>query len=757
MRAARIAFAACVAAAAGCAGVLAGGNLEEITNNGSRISDIFWDSRALPIVWRINSQGVVNNCNNGNPFCTGGVSPVTLQNSIDVLDAGYEAWEAIPTSRIAYTFGGTSTRTTVGLDDVHLVTWADTNPNLCPTGVVATTPSVRVIAPLTVSSTNRDLNGDGIVDLDPAIYPTGTVIPAGTIIDADIAWCAAGNDFIAEPLDANPTTFDIGAVGTHEIGHFHGLSHSTLIAPIATMLPFVDFTEAYARDIRVLSRDDEAAASRYYPEPSFASDYGRITGRLFFPGGTTAADGVSVTAIDRATGEQVVQVFSVSRFTSSAELPGSFRIDGLPPGEYLVAIEYFDGAGTAGFDAWWDNNRFNLTIVNGNVTGSGVNPPRLARPEFLSAGDSGSDDLAESTRVAVAAGGSVNVGSIVINLDAPPAPAGSTALNMKNGTIVQVAFPSGFTFPFFGQSYSSVFVGDNGNVTFGVAGSTLADTRNFLGPDITSGGPVPPRIGFPMTNMDPGGDNQGQSGGPLDVFRRFVSDAAGDRFEIIFQGIPVIETRKSNTVILRLYRSGRIEIQNRFVSAWYGIVGVSPGGDGTAPAIALDLSSQLPYSGSAGQAIFEHFEFAQGPEVGGEFLLQHANDTNGALLVFAPNAAGGYDVSSPDFRPGRPGEVLNLRFTDATTLAWDPRPEAAAYNLYRGTLGAFTDSDLDGAADAYGSCLSSGLGSPGATDTALPGSGGGYFYLATGRNVSGEGPLGAAGSGALRPNPSPCP
>ncbi len=738
----------------------AGGNIETVVANGTKISDAIWSPLALPIPWKINSQGVINNCNNGNPACVGGVSPLTLQRAIDGLTAAFNSWQNIPTSRVAFTFAGTSTVTNIGLDNVHLITWADTNPSNCPAGVIATTPNTALAADLTLTSTNRDLNNDGIIDLDPAVYPNGTVLKAGTIVDADMAWCPAGNDYVDTPLDTTTNTFDMVAVATHELGHFHGRSHSSLISPLATMTPFVDITAAFDNDFRTLSQDDIAASSRDYPEPAQAGNFGTITGRLFLPGGTTPADGVSVTAFNVNTGEMTVQVFSVSRFTASTALPGSFKIDWLPPGTYYVGVEYFDsttGASGAGDDDWWDNNRFNLTIFNSNV--SAGTHPLVVRPEFYSSPETDTDDLADAVPVTVTAGQTVDVGSIIINTTNPPAPSGATPLNMANGSSIQVNFPAGFTFPFFGQSWASVFANDNGNLTFG-ASSTLADTRNFLGPDVNTAGPVPPRIAFPLTNLDPGVDNQGQSGGPLDVFVKFIPDptnSQNDRVEFTYLGVPVISTTKSCTAIVRLFRSGRIEIQNRFFSAWWGIMGISPGGDGTEPSVAIDITRQLPIQGSAGQALYEHFEFGQPALVGGTGGLQHANDTNGSLLIFSPNAQGGYDWSSPNFINVAPAEVLNQIFSDGTHLSWDALSGAQTYNVYRGALGTFVDSNADGAADSYGACLDSGLASPADTDGATPALGSGFFYLVTGHNGAGEGSLGRASSGAARPNTSPCP
>jgi hypothetical protein len=97
-----------------------------------------------------------------------------------------------------------------------------------------------------------------------------------------------------------------------------------------------------------------------------------------------------------------------------------------------------------------------------------------------------------------------------------------------------------------------------------------------------------------------------------------------------------------------------------------------------------------------------------------------------------------------------PGEVLDLRFTDSTHMAWDPEPSVGFYNLYRGLV-----SGLSG---GYGSCLSAGLTGESGVDAATPSSGQCFFYLVTAENrIAEEGTLGQTSSGAQRPNTSPCP
>lgn len=97
-----------------------------------------------------------------------------------------------------------------------------------------------------------------------------------------------------------------------------------------------------------------------------------------------------------------------------------------------------------------------------------------------------------------------------------------------------------------------------------------------------------------------------------------------------------------------------------------------------------------------------------------------------------------------------PFEVLNVMFSNPTTLVWDPRLNAAGYNVYRGLI-----STLPGL--AYGACLQQGIVPTTTTDATLPTPGTGFFYLVTMENgIAEEGTKGFASSGAERAG-SACP
>src|SRR5262249_7428099 len=87
---------------------------------------------------------------------------------------------------------------------------------------------------------------------------------AGQIVEADIMFnpSAAFSTDVVTPSNK----IDLQSIATHEIGHFLGLDHSTILS--ATMFPTLTSGASYAR---ALSTDDVAGISTIYPQPSFAN------------------------------------------------------------------------------------------------------------------------------------------------------------------------------------------------------------------------------------------------------------------------------------------------------------------------------------------------------------------------------------------------------------------------------------------------------------------------------------------------------
>lgn len=100
-----------------------------------------------------------------------------------------------------------------------------------------------------------------------------------------------------------------------------------------------------------------------------------------------------------------------------------------------------------------------------------------------------------------------------------------------------------------------------------------------------------------------------------------------------------------------------------------------------------------------------------------------------------------------------PGAKQPLVFIDHKTLIWEDKSLSGSdtFNLYRG------DVTADLPAGSYGSCLADGLTDSTYSDGDLPVIDASFFYLVSGKNAFGEGPLGSDSAGNVRIPGSPCP
>ena len=118
-------------------------------------------------------------------------------------------------------------------------------------------------------------------------------------------------------------TFDESFFGTlvHEFGHSLGLQHSLTSGAMAT-----EVTRGTSK-ARPLTVDDIAGVSVLYPNASFASTTGSITGRV------TATDNSSINMAS------VVVISPNGPAISNLTNPdGTYRIDGIPPGIYYIYV-----------------------------------------------------------------------------------------------------------------------------------------------------------------------------------------------------------------------------------------------------------------------------------------------------------------------------------------------------------------------------------------------------------------------------------
>jgi hypothetical protein len=147
-----------------------------------------------------------------------------------------------------------------------------------------------------------------------------------------------------------------------------------------------------------------------------------------------------------------------------------------------------------------------------------------------------------------------------------------------------------FAFPFYGGSYTSVFVNSDGNLTFRDRDSASTD-RNVG--RLVSG---PPRVAPFLTDLDP------SQGGSVSV------GTAADRFTVTWTNVPRFEQNDRNTFQVSLFPDGRIDFvySSDMGDPEEGAVGIAPGGN-TGGVTGVDFSQAA--DATSGGALVEGFRF----------------------------------------------------------------------------------------------------------------------------------------------------
>ena len=229
----------------------------------------------------------------------GGDDPVT------VFQDRFSVWlpPEVPTTEASVTCSGTTGIDTYGLpgDDSNVLLFVKDDPDLA-SGVLAVTLTM---------------------------YETTT----GRIMETDIAF-NDDYDWRTDGTADGKTTYELGVVAIHEIGHFLGLDHSFEAnvggsfdpAIACTMWPYYFGTEE-----RSLEDDDIAGITAVFPDPAArAAAFGAITGRVTTWDGQPLF-GIHVAAITAA--GKIPAVGALSAIT------GFYQIDNLPPGSYYLYID----------------------------------------------------------------------------------------------------------------------------------------------------------------------------------------------------------------------------------------------------------------------------------------------------------------------------------------------------------------------------------------------------------------------------------
>ena len=150
-------------------------------------------------------------------------------------------------------------------------------------------------------------------------------------------------------INGSRAGFDRRSTEVHELGHTLGLAHSTvgfsvdkdgaLDAELESQVPTMHPFSITGTERRSLEADDIAALSELYPESSFATSTGTITGTVTRCGSGEPVLGANVRAINVA--NPTIQISRVTGF--DGEEDGTYTIHGVPPGDYEIVVEPLAG------------------------------------------------------------------------------------------------------------------------------------------------------------------------------------------------------------------------------------------------------------------------------------------------------------------------------------------------------------------------------------------------------------------------------
>jgi hypothetical protein len=247
-----------------------------------------WRPGAFPLQWQMN------------PVQGSNITGSRTQH--DVLATSFSAWQAVSTATVTIGEGPqTPAAVKPGFDGINLVT-----TNISTADYNSSALGLTLVYAF-------DQVGPGIVDGvgRPIEFP-------GQIAEADIMFNPDTAFSTSTPTPSS--AIDLQSVATHEIGHFLGLDHSTLVS--ATMFPSIGPGFSYPRN---LSTDDMAAISTIYPSASFAVK-GKLSGTVRTTGGVPVY-GAAVIAVN-ASGTPVAG--------SITDPSGNYTIAGLDSGPYTV-------------------------------------------------------------------------------------------------------------------------------------------------------------------------------------------------------------------------------------------------------------------------------------------------------------------------------------------------------------------------------------------------------------------------------------
>lgn len=264
-----------------------------------------------PFVWDVSSP--IRYTVDSGPLSTNPSGQVVVDNvqGIARVQSLFQNWQSVPTTSISYSYAGPI--------------WA---PGLSASGDVSTIQDFNAVEGVCKSGAQNPVifDADGsllrALGLDPLVIGFSGICAvdqtSGHILSALVFLNGQFQDGI---VDANTENYELTAdefdeAITHELGHFSGLGHSQInldlfenttlrpggqcnvdeLAGLPLMFPISFCQSRKSAGLPVLAPDDVAWISKLYPNSATPSNYGTISGFIFFSDGITHLQGLNVIA-----------------------------------------------------------------------------------------------------------------------------------------------------------------------------------------------------------------------------------------------------------------------------------------------------------------------------------------------------------------------------------------------------------------------------------------------------------------------------
>jgi hypothetical protein len=285
---------------------------------------------------------------NGTAVRYNSASPVTYKTDLGALGSfsntvatnlastSFQTWQDVTTANITFTNGG---QLPVDVNSTNYLTYLNnTSDGINPIIFDSDGSIVNALFGAGSSSSIIGFAGSSYFTSGPNVgfFSEGRAVMNGAM---------ANNPF---------TETQFKATFIHEFGHFIGLDHAQLNSQFAgdgnsandvnlpTMFPTSTDDDTY---LNSLNPDDIAAVSLLYPEATFGSATGKISGSVVrFD--NSVVRGANVVAISTGSDSLFNQISTVTDYY--VQNNGNFTIVGLAPGNYFVKIEPVRNSFTSG-------------------------------------------------------------------------------------------------------------------------------------------------------------------------------------------------------------------------------------------------------------------------------------------------------------------------------------------------------------------------------------------------------------------------